>query len=112
MFSGVISSDLEPHGLDGPVGSSFPNYQYPVIGTIFLLLHLLGSNRANVVSSVQKTSMQAGRASALLLILNPTMERLLVPFTARYLLTQRINLGLMLRTLIIAPSLVYEGICI
>ncbi|KAI5238533.1 glucose-methanol-choline oxidoreductase [Aureobasidium subglaciale] len=31
MFPGTISSDLEPHGVDGPVGSSFSNYQYPVI---------------------------------------------------------------------------------
>lgn len=31
MFPGVISSDLSPHGIDGPVGSSFSNYQYPVI---------------------------------------------------------------------------------
>ncbi|KAG9689864.1 alcohol oxidase, partial [Aureobasidium melanogenum] len=31
MFPGVISRDLEPHGIDGPVGSSFSNYQYPVI---------------------------------------------------------------------------------
>jgi choline dehydrogenase-like flavoprotein len=35
MFPGVISSDLEPHGLDGPVGSSFSNYQYPVIANFF-----------------------------------------------------------------------------
>ncbi|KAL9581636.1 MAG: hypothetical protein Q9212_003785, partial [Teloschistes hypoglaucus] len=26
-----ISSDLGPHGTDGPVQSSFPNYQYPVL---------------------------------------------------------------------------------
>jgi len=26
-----ISSDLSPHGLSGPVGSSFSNYQYPII---------------------------------------------------------------------------------
>ncbi|GAB7332450.1 hypothetical protein MBLNU13_g04253t2 [Cladosporium sp. NU13] len=30
-FPGVISDDLSPHGTDGPVGSSFSNYQYPVI---------------------------------------------------------------------------------
>ncbi|CAD0108501.1 unnamed protein product, partial [Aureobasidium uvarum] len=35
MFPGVISSDLEPHGVDGPVGSSFSNYQYPVIENFF-----------------------------------------------------------------------------
>ncbi|KAI4742134.1 glucose-methanol-choline oxidoreductase [Aureobasidium sp. EXF-12298] len=35
MFPGVISSDLEPHGLDGPVGSSFSNYQYPVIKNFY-----------------------------------------------------------------------------
>lgn len=34
MFPGVISTDLEPHGIDGPVGSSFSNYQYPVISKI------------------------------------------------------------------------------
>jgi hypothetical protein len=32
MFPEVISLDPEPHGIDGPVGSSFSNYQYPVIG--------------------------------------------------------------------------------
>lgn len=31
MFPGLVSTDLEPHGVDGPVGSSFSNYQYPVI---------------------------------------------------------------------------------
>ncbi|KAI4754110.1 glucose-methanol-choline oxidoreductase [Aureobasidium sp. EXF-3400] len=35
MFPGVISSDLEPHGLDGPVGSSFSNYQYPVLENFY-----------------------------------------------------------------------------
>lgn len=30
-FPGIISDDLSPHGTDGPVGSSFSNYQYPVI---------------------------------------------------------------------------------
>ncbi|KAI4725796.1 glucose-methanol-choline oxidoreductase [Aureobasidium sp. EXF-10728] len=35
MFPGVISSDLEPHGINGPVGSSFSNYQYPVIKNFF-----------------------------------------------------------------------------
>ncbi|KAI4721172.1 glucose-methanol-choline oxidoreductase [Aureobasidium sp. EXF-10727] len=35
MFPGVISSDLETHGVDGPVGSSFSNYQYPVIKNFF-----------------------------------------------------------------------------
>ncbi|KAL8814961.1 MAG: hypothetical protein Q9223_005860 [Gallowayella weberi] len=29
-----ISSDLGPHGTDGPVGSSFPQYQYPILSTI------------------------------------------------------------------------------
>ncbi|CAD0095458.1 unnamed protein product [Aureobasidium vineae] len=38
MFPGVISSGLEPHGIDGPVGSSFSNYQYPVIGKLHLPL--------------------------------------------------------------------------
>lgn len=27
-----ISSDLGPHGTNGPVGSSFPRYQYPGVG--------------------------------------------------------------------------------
>lgn len=27
-----ISSDLSPHGTSGPVGSSFSNYQYPIMG--------------------------------------------------------------------------------
>ncbi|KEQ75289.1 alcohol oxidase [Aureobasidium namibiae CBS 147.97] len=35
MFPGVISLDLEPHGLDGPVGSSFSNCQYPVIENFY-----------------------------------------------------------------------------
>ncbi|KAG9964118.1 alcohol oxidase, partial [Aureobasidium melanogenum] len=35
MFPGIISRDLEPHGIDGPMGSSFPNYQYPVIKNFF-----------------------------------------------------------------------------
>ncbi|KAG9587732.1 alcohol oxidase, partial [Aureobasidium melanogenum] len=35
MFPGIISTDLEPHGIDGPVGSSFSNYQYPVIKNFF-----------------------------------------------------------------------------
>ncbi|THY70446.1 glucose-methanol-choline oxidoreductase [Aureobasidium pullulans] len=35
MFPCVISSDLSPHGIDGPVGSSFSNYQYPVIKNFF-----------------------------------------------------------------------------
>jgi hypothetical protein len=30
-FPGIVSDDLSPHGADGPVGSSFSNYQYPVI---------------------------------------------------------------------------------
>ncbi|KAI5198035.1 glucose-methanol-choline oxidoreductase [Aureobasidium subglaciale] len=41
MFPATISSDLEPHGIDGPVGSSFSNYQYPVI---ILPLRLLAEN--------------------------------------------------------------------
>lgn len=49
MFRGVISSDLEPHGLDGPVGSSFSNYQYPVIGKRFLLSIHSGKNKADIV---------------------------------------------------------------
>jgi hypothetical protein len=40
MFPGVISSSLEPHGVDGPVGSSFSNYQYPVIGMVLPILLL------------------------------------------------------------------------
>ncbi|KER00065.1 GMC oxidoreductase [Aureobasidium subglaciale EXF-2481] len=35
MFPGTISSDLKPHGIGGPVGSSFSNYQYPVIKNFF-----------------------------------------------------------------------------
>jgi hypothetical protein len=42
MFPGVISSDLEPHGIDGPVGSSFSNYQYPVIGMVLPISLLYG----------------------------------------------------------------------
>lgn len=38
MFPGIISTNLEPHGIDGPVGSSFSNYQYPVISKISPLL--------------------------------------------------------------------------
>lgn len=30
-FPGVISEDLAPHGTNGPVDSSFSNFQYPVI---------------------------------------------------------------------------------
>lgn len=30
-FPDTISTDLSPHGTDGPVQSSFSNYQYPVI---------------------------------------------------------------------------------
>ena len=30
-FPGIISEDLAPHGTDGPVDSSFSNFQYPVI---------------------------------------------------------------------------------
>ncbi|CAD0088312.1 unnamed protein product, partial [Aureobasidium mustum] len=32
MFPGIISTDLEPHGVDGPVGSSFSNYHWDSIG--------------------------------------------------------------------------------
>jgi hypothetical protein len=51
MFPGVISSDLEPHGLDGPVGSSFPNYQYPVIGKFLPPLASPCRINANLLSS-------------------------------------------------------------
>jgi hypothetical protein len=51
MFPGVISSDLEPHGVDGPVGSSFSNYQYPVIGKFLPSLASLCRINANPVSS-------------------------------------------------------------
>ncbi|GAB7337029.1 hypothetical protein MBLNU457_g2441t1 [Dothideomycetes sp. NU457] len=34
-FPGIISTDLSPHGIDGPVGSSFSNYQYPIIHNFF-----------------------------------------------------------------------------
>lgn len=37
-FPGVISEDLAPHGTDGPVDSSFSNFQYPVIRKPSLLL--------------------------------------------------------------------------
>ncbi|KAM0716125.1 hypothetical protein Q7P37_008639 [Cladosporium fusiforme] len=32
---GIISTDLSPHGTNGPVGSSFSNFQYPVIRRFF-----------------------------------------------------------------------------
>ncbi len=35
-----ISGDLSPHGTDGPVGSSFSVYQYPVLG-MDLLIYLI-----------------------------------------------------------------------
>ncbi|KAK4981153.1 hypothetical protein LTR28_003812 [Elasticomyces elasticus] len=34
-FPGIISTDLFPHGTNGPVGSSFSNYQYPIIRNFF-----------------------------------------------------------------------------
>jgi hypothetical protein len=30
-FQELISTDMSPHGAGGPIGSSFSNYQYPVI---------------------------------------------------------------------------------
>ncbi len=30
-YPGIVSTDLSPHGTDGPVGSSFANFQYPVM---------------------------------------------------------------------------------
>jgi hypothetical protein len=50
MFPGVISSDLEPHGIDGPVGSSFSNYQYPVIGKFLPSFTSLCTIRADLLS--------------------------------------------------------------
>ena len=29
-YADIISPDLAPHGTDGPVGSSFPNFQWPI----------------------------------------------------------------------------------
>ncbi|KAI7306435.1 GMC oxidoreductase [Hortaea werneckii] len=29
-YAGIVSSDLTPHGTDGPVGSNFPNFQWPI----------------------------------------------------------------------------------
>ncbi|KAL8954545.1 MAG: hypothetical protein Q9183_007061, partial [Haloplaca sp. 2 TL-2023] len=37
-----ISGDLEPHGTDGPVGSSFPNYQYPVLQYFYQAWNSIG----------------------------------------------------------------------
>ncbi|KAL8806984.1 MAG: hypothetical protein Q9182_000965 [Xanthomendoza sp. 2 TL-2023] len=42
-----ISSDLGPHGTDGPVGSSFPQYQYPILRSFYKAWNSIGvpSNR-------------------------------------------------------------------
>ncbi|KAL8804199.1 MAG: hypothetical protein Q9200_005923 [Gallowayella weberi] len=42
-----ISSDLGPHGTDGPVGSSFPQYQYPILKSFYKAWKSIGvpSNR-------------------------------------------------------------------
>ncbi|KAI4251043.1 MAG: hypothetical protein LQ352_005104 [Teloschistes flavicans] len=37
-----ISSDLGPHGTDGPVQSSFPNYQYPVLKYFYKAWNSIG----------------------------------------------------------------------
>ncbi|KAL8703907.1 MAG: hypothetical protein Q9201_002919 [Fulgogasparrea decipioides] len=37
-----ISSDLGPHGTDGPVQSSFPNYQYPVLRYFYKAWNSIG----------------------------------------------------------------------
>ncbi|KAK4951387.1 hypothetical protein LTR10_010361 [Elasticomyces elasticus] len=34
-YAGVISPDMSVHGTKGPVGSSFSNYQYPIIKNFF-----------------------------------------------------------------------------
>ncbi|KAI6854668.1 GMC oxidoreductase [Hortaea werneckii] len=34
-FANIISPDLAPHGIDGPVGSSFPNFQWPIAKNFF-----------------------------------------------------------------------------
>jgi len=34
-FPGLISTDKSPHGNEGPIGSSFSDYQYPVIHSFF-----------------------------------------------------------------------------
>lgn len=65
MFPGLISTDLEPHGIDGPVGSSFSNYQYPVISKT---LPLISSNRKQaefLLLLTQKTSSLVGTALVL-----------------------------------------------
>lgn len=61
MFPGIISTDLEPHGIDGPVGSSFSNYQYPVISRIFPL-PLISAISWLLTLPVQKTSLLVGTA--------------------------------------------------
>ncbi|KAL8646620.1 MAG: hypothetical protein Q9226_006779 [Calogaya cf. arnoldii] len=37
-----ISSDLEPHGTTGPVGSSFPQYQYPILKLFYKAWNSIG----------------------------------------------------------------------
>lgn len=55
MFPGLISTDLEPHGIDGPVGSSFSNYQYPVIGMLSLRFFASVSNsKADMTLSLHR----------------------------------------------------------
>ncbi|KAI7183275.1 GMC oxidoreductase [Hortaea werneckii] len=34
-YANIISPDLAPHGTDGPVGSSFPNFQWPIAKNFF-----------------------------------------------------------------------------
>ncbi|KAI6830215.1 GMC oxidoreductase [Hortaea werneckii] len=34
-YADIISPDLAPHGTDGPVGSSFPNFQWPIAKNFF-----------------------------------------------------------------------------
>ncbi|KAI7243958.1 GMC oxidoreductase [Hortaea werneckii] len=34
-YADIISPDLSPHGTDGPVGSSFPNFQWPIAKNFF-----------------------------------------------------------------------------
>ena len=50
-----ISSDLTPHGLDGPVGSSFPPFQYPVMEHFFPAWESIG-----VASKSQPNNDQRG----------------------------------------------------
>ncbi|KAL8698281.1 MAG: hypothetical protein Q9224_001918 [Gallowayella concinna] len=37
-----ISSDLGPHGTEGPVGSSFPQYQYPILKSFYKAWNSIG----------------------------------------------------------------------